>query len=171
MRALRGLLAMAVVCVSAGMAGQTSPDLTAADRVLGPQWKQLSRRAGIIFAGTVLSTSSPIATVQTAAVNGGFSEVIPASHFSFRVDEAIAGVEPGELLTIYEWTGARSMQRPLIKGQHILIFLYPLSRLRLTSPVGGQAGQIALDSSGKSVYGGGVSVLQLERAIRSAREE
>ncbi len=171
MRAFRGLLAIAVVCVSAGMAGQTSPDLTAAERVLGPQWKQLVRRAGIIFAGTVLTTSSPTATVKTAAVDGGFSEATPAFHLSFRVDEAIAGVEPGELLAIHEWTGAWSMHRPMINGQHVLIFLYPPRRLGLTSPVGGERGQIALDSSGKNVSSRGVSVLQLERAIRSVREE
>jgi len=50
--------------------------------------------------------------------------------------------------------------------------------LGLTSPVGGSMGQIALDPSGENVsawkqasarLGPGVSVVQLERAIRSAR--
>jgi hypothetical protein len=41
------------------------------------------------------------------------------------------------------------------KGQHILIFLYPPSRLGLTSPVGGSQGQVALDASGKNVSGAG----------------
>jgi hypothetical protein len=84
----------------------------------------------------------------------------------------------------------------MMKGQHVLIFLYPLSRLGLTSPVGGALGQIALDQTGKNVAEHdpqaaaprglrnasspqprvtlskeSVSVLQLERAIRSAREE
>jgi hypothetical protein len=94
----------------------------------------------------------------------------------------------------------------MTKGQHIFIFLYPPSRLGLTSPVGGRLGQVALDPSGKNVSkdlqnpvlqkpdaqnppaaiglrsassvprhapvnSGSVSVLQLERAIRSAREE
>jgi hypothetical protein len=102
------------------------------------------------------------------------------------------------------------MHRPMINGQHILIFLYPPSRLGLTSPVGGSLGQVALDPSGKNVSKNSqtqdmqnpvlqkpdaqtppaigvrsasstpqrttvdsrsVSVLQLERAIRSAREE
>jgi len=54
------------------------------------------------------------------------------------------------------------------KGEHILIFLYPPSRLGFTSPVGGSLGQIALDPS---VIGGSISVIQLERAIRRAREE
>jgi hypothetical protein len=101
----------------------------------------------------------------------------------FRVDEAIVGVERGQILTIHEWAGAWAMHRPMTSGQRILIFLYPPSRLGLTSPVGGSQGQIALDPSGKSIQNasppwlrgplnnGNVSVVQLERAIRSAREE
>jgi hypothetical protein len=110
------------------------------------------------------------------------------------VDRAIAGVEPGQILTIHEWAGAWSMQRPMRSGQHVLMFLYPPSRLGLTSPVAGSLGQLALDPSGKHVVErkpaaalglqnessmqppapvvkGSVSVVQLERAIRSAREE
>ena len=88
------------------------------------------------------------------------------------------------------------MHRPMSSGQHILIFLYPLSRLGFTSPVGGSLGQVALDTSGKNVSKyeqkaaavvsprnesspqllvpadtRSVSVVQLERAIRSARNE
>src|SRR5260370_34990818 len=88
------------------------------------------------------------------------------------------------------------MHRPMSSGQHILIFLYPPSRLGFTSPVGGSLGQVALDSSGKNVSDqeqkppvavcvrnascpkplvpvdtGSVSVDHLERAIRSARIE
>jgi len=92
----------------------------------------------------------------------------PSIQLSFRVDEPIVGVERGQVLTIHEWAGAWSMHRPMSKGEHILIFLYPPSRLGLTSPVGGSLGQIALDPSG---VGGAISVTQLERAIRRAREE
>src|SRR5258708_37231121 len=62
------------------------------------------------------------------------------------------------------------MHRPMSSGQHILIFVYPLSRLGFTSPVGGSLGQVVLDPSGKNVSQT-VSVVQLERAIRSARGE
>jgi hypothetical protein len=172
-------------------------DQVIAERVLGPQWKQLSRRAGMIFAGTVL-TSTPPATIDRAV-----PAAVPAVQLSFRVDRAIAGVERGQVLTIHEWAGAWSMHRPMRKGQHILIFLYPPSRLGLTSPVGGSLGQVALDPSGQNVSvskyerrpgaaagprngsspqprgpvatgpvaTGTVSVVQLERAIRSARKE
>ena len=185
MSASRRVLVVALACLSSFAAAQQS-DQVIAERVLGPQWKQLSRRAGMIFAGTVLTAAS-----QTAATD----RAVTAVQLSFRVDRAIAGVERGQILTIHEWAGAWSMHRPMSGGQHILIFLYPPSRLGFTSPVGGSLGQVALDPSGKSVSkdaqkpatarglrnaaspppvpgdARSVSVVQLERAIRSARSE
>ena len=207
MRVLRRGLVVALVCLSnlclsnfclSGFAAAQS-DQVIAERVLGPRWKQLSRRAGMIFAGTVLtatapSVTTPTLTTPTAAADRVVPGTTPSVQLRFRVDQAIAGVEQGQILTIHEWAGAASMYRPLHSGQHILIFLYPPSRLGLTSPVGGSLGQVALDPSGKnvvaqkpavatglrnessiqpraSVDNGSVSVVQLERAIRSAREE
>src|ERR1700693_3509146 len=180
-------------------------DQVSAERILGPQWKQLSRRAGMIFAGTVLTASSLTAatqtlTTQTAAPDPAVPAAAPgttlAVQLSFRVDQAIAGVEQGQILTIHEWAGAWSMHRPMSRAQHIVIFLYPLSRLGFTSPVGGSLGQVALDPTGKNVSkyeqkppsliglrdesppqppvpvdSRSVSVVQLGRAIRSARNE
>jgi hypothetical protein len=185
-------------CLSSFAAAQQS-DQVIAERVLGPQWKQLSRRAGMIFAGTLLTASPLTAATQTAmdhtaATHRAASVATPAVQLCFRVDQAIAGVEQGQILTIHEWAGASSMHRPMRSGQRILIFLYPLSRLGFTSPVGGSLGQIALDPSGKMVSKSeqkppapiglrnespprppadthSVSVVQLERAIRIAREE
>jgi hypothetical protein len=184
-------LAVALACLSSFAAAQQS-DQVIAERVLGPQWKQLSRRAGMIFAGTVLTAATPPIAATDRAVPGMTSAV----QLSFRVERAIAGVERGQILTIHEWVGAWSMHRPMRSGQHILIFLYPPSRLGFTSPVGGSLGQVALDSSGKNVSRdaqkpvaaiglrnassprprvptdtGSISVVQLERAIRSARNE
>jgi hypothetical protein len=164
-------------------------DQALAERVLGPQWKQLSRRPGMIFVGTVLSGSS--ATLATDR-----AEAPPFSvELRFRVDRAIAGVERGQVLTIHEWTGATSMHRPTSVGQKVLLLLYPLSRLGLTSPVGGSLGVILLDAEGNYVTSeemvrrgvivsraaalpvatprptGRVNVEQLERAISSARED
>jgi hypothetical protein len=161
-------------------------DQAIAERVLGPRWKQLSRRAGMIFAGTVLSTS--------AASDHADAGATPSIELIFRIDEPIAGVERGQILAIHEWAGAWSMHRPMTRGQRILIFLYRPSRLGLTSPVGGSLGQIALDSSGQTVSAetvnraaamaprdqssspqqsppdaASVTVMQLERAIRAAR--
>ncbi len=145
----RGLV-VALAFLSGFVAAQQS-DQVIAERVLGPQWKQLSRRAGMIFAGTVLTAAAQNGTTQTAATDRIDPGTTPAVQLSFRVDEAIAGVERGQVLTIHEWAGAWSMHLPMSKGQHFLIFLYPPSRLGLTSPVGGSLGQIALDSSGQTV--------------------
>lgn len=199
----RRALAVVLASVSIFAIAQQS-DQVIAECVLGPQWKQLSRRAGMIFAGTVL-TATPLTaaaqavTTPTPATDRAASAVTPltsAVQVSFRVDRAIAGVERGQVLTIHEWAGAWSTHRPMSSGQHILIFLYPLSRLGLTSPVGGSLGQVALDPTGKNVSKyeqktaatlsprnesspqppvpvdtRSVSVVQLERAIRSARNE
>jgi hypothetical protein len=110
----------------------------------------------MIFAGTLL-TASPLTAAtqtvitQTAATDRAVPGTTPAVQLSFRVDRAIAGVERGQVLTIHEWAGAWSMHRPMSRGQHILIFLYPPSRLGFTSPEGGSLGQVALDPSGKNV--------------------
>jgi hypothetical protein len=139
-------------------------DQVVAGRILGQQWKQLSRRAGMIFAGTVIGA---------ATLNAPNSAPAPTVEFLFRVDRAIAGVDPGQILTVHEWTGGLPNQRPMSRGQHFLVFLYPPSRLGLTSPVGGAQGQIALAAGGTYVLkeAESVSVAQLERAIRGAREQ
>src|SRR5208337_1299359 len=182
MRASRRVFVVALVCLPSfclsSFAAAQQTDQVVAERVLGPRWKQLSRRAGMIFAGTVLAAATPAVTAETAATQNAATQTaatdravpgaIPAVQLRFRVDEAIAGVERGQVLTIHEWAGAWSMHRPMSKGQHILIFLYPPSRLGLTSPVGGSLGQVALDPSGKSASSAqprfaSASVSQLER--------
>lgn len=136
----------------------------------------------MIFAGTVLSAA------HQSHVTDRSAQGTPVAELDFRVDEPIAGtgVARGETLQIHEWLGALSMHRPMLPGQRFLVFLYPLSRLGLTSPVGGSNGEVPLDSSGKNVSSkhfanqqksvafafansGIVSVVQLERAIRGAR--
>jgi hypothetical protein len=151
-------------------------DQITAERILGSEWQSLSRRAGMIFAGTVLSARQEAAAVEGIlqdTTQSTFQGTTPAVQLTFRVDEAIAGVEPGQILKVHEWAGAWAMHRPMRTGDRILIFLYTPSRLGLTSPVGGPMGQLALDGSGKNVSRDSrrVSVIQLERAIRSARGE
>jgi hypothetical protein len=166
--------------------GQQS-DQAVAERVLGSHWKQVSRRAGMIFAGTLLApatqnaafdqrlSTATFAPSSVATSSGATSGAVSSIQLTFRVDQAITGVESGQVITIREWAGARSMHRPMRVGEHVLIFLYPPSRLGFTSPIGGSSGMIALDSSGNGSTAasdqGPVSVMQLERAIRSAREE
>jgi hypothetical protein len=184
--------------VDRGVPGQPASDQATAARVLGPQWVQMSRRAGIIFAGTVVGANLPTAAADHLnLVSATTPAMLPTIELTFRVDRAIAGTQTGQVLTIHEWAGASSTHQPMNNGQHVLLFLYAPSRLGLTSPVGGAAGVIILDASGKNVPAPnpaanfrslntseiypaafssrpaivlGVSVLQLERAIRSARQ-
>jgi hypothetical protein len=200
MRASRRLLFAALACVALCTWSVFAPaqsDEAIAERVLGPQWKQLSRRAGMIFAGTVLSAGPQTSTTASAKMSTRLDRTLPVTELTFRVDRPIAGVEPGQILKIHEWTGAWSMQRPMHRGERILIFLYPPSRLGLTSPVGGWRGQIALDASGQNILepeprafpgarddrsptlsptarktpNPSITVIQLKRAIRAARGE
>jgi hypothetical protein len=161
-------------------------DQIAASRVLGPHWKHVSRTAGMVFAGTVLSVEP-----------SGRSYSMPSVEMKFRVDRAIAGVQAGQVLTIHEWAGAAAGHPRIRVGQRLLLLLYSPSWLGLTSPVGGATGQIALDergeirqrharsqipdspATGSSIRSASsaaasppaITVAQLERAIRSAREE
>jgi len=158
MRASKQLGLSVIACIAmcaASLAAAAESDQMIAERVLGPQWRQLSQRAGMAFVGTVLKGETrPAGTDRT-----------PSSiDFAFKVDRAIAGVEPGQILTIHEWTGATSLHRPLRTGERVLLFLYPPSRLGFTSPVGGSQGQITIDGTKKTLD-------QLQRAIRAARAQ
>ncbi len=182
MPAFKRMLVLIVALAGAcSVAVAQHPDQLAAMRVLGPQWKQIARASGMVFSGTVLG----ITTVPTA------NRAVPTVEMKFQVDQAIVGVKSGKVLTIHEWAGAWPSHRAMRTGQRILLFLYPPSRLGLTSPVGGPMGQVSLDSSGKNAAvpaaienvslrarpplrtgaPRSVSLTQLERAIRSAREE
>ena len=179
---LRGRLAYALLYLSSFGLAQSSDQL-AAEGVLGPRWKQITRAAGMIFSGTVLEVSNKPVTE---------SNPIPTIEAKFRVSRAIAGVQAGQVLTVREWASAGPTQRGMQAGQQTLLFFYPASSLGLTSPVAGPVGQVPLDASGRFVIattGSGqkqpspargpqhapvvqsrVSLDQLERAIRSVRE-
>ena len=202
MPASRRWLFTVLVCLSlfaVPMLATAQSDQEIAERVLGPQWKQLSRKAGIVFSGTVLSTRPHTTGTDPMGTDSAKSDAgaVPSLELSFRVDHPIAGVERGQVLTIHEWLGARTLQRAMRSGERFLIFLYPLSRLGFTSPVGGSQGQIPLDATGTRVIEKrplaptagrlemspqsspfapppdrpDVTVSQLERAIRAARRE
>ena len=105
----------------------------------GATLEQLSRHAGYIFRGRVLSVDRPRPT------RGAVTTVL----VTFEVLEGIRGVRSGERLTIQEWAGLWSAGRPRYRpGQELLLFLYPRSRLGLTSPVGGDLGVLPIDAQG-----------------------
>lgn len=117
--------------------GNTRPGLTAQPGP--PHPPAISRSSGYIFAGTVQSVErvSPqprsVATVQ----------------ISFHVDEAIRGVRTGQMLVIREWAGLWNSGERYRPGERVLLFLYPPSKLGLTSPVGGTMGRFAVGPRGR----------------------
>jgi hypothetical protein len=168
------MLVLVVVCLGNFAVAQNlwqQANENAAAGVLGPHWQQLSRDSGMIFSGTVLVIQTP---------DTGDQQPIPTVEITFRVDRAIAGVRPREVLIIREWAGVW-LQHPLRNGQRVLLLLYPRSRLGLTSPVGGALGQIELSGENTVMppsyvaHGNSysqpsrISLSQLEQAIRRAR--
>jgi hypothetical protein len=97
------------------------------------------RAAGIIFSGTVTqierhpgNTAQPVATIA----------------ITFHVENAIRGATPGQDLTIQQWIGAWSGGQRYRVGERVFLFLYPPSRLGLTSTVSGPMGRFNVDPFG-----------------------
>ena len=192
------LIAIALVCAAHNGRAQSSPkvefgssslgqdgDHAAAERILGPQWRDIARRAGIIFVGTVIANNQP------RNPSDSFGPMHSSIEITFSVERGIAGAESGRSLTIHEWAGAE--RRVMRRGQHYLLLLYQPSRLGFTSAVGGTLGEVLLDAAGKNVAEAkpmtnvaslaatglsfqppgssttAIQVNQLERAIRNAR--
>jgi hypothetical protein len=96
--------------------------------------------AGIIFAGRVIS----IRRVPLPTGEGPASTMI-----TFQVDRGIRGILTGQNLTIHEWAGLWDRGERYRVGEHLMLFLYPPSKLGLTSPVAGAMGRFALDAKGR----------------------
>jgi hypothetical protein len=100
----------------------------------------MTRAAGVIFSGTVIS----IARRSAAA-----DQAVETVAITFHVENAIRGVMPGANYTISQWIGLWSGGQRYRIGERVLLFLYPPSKLRLTSCVGGEMGRFAIDASGR----------------------
>jgi len=100
----------------------------------------IARAAGTIFSGTVTAIARRPATrgqtVETVAI-------------TFHIENAIRGAIPGEDLTISQWIGLWSGGQRYRVGERVLLFLYPPSKLGLTSCVAGGMGRFSLDSWGR----------------------
>ncbi len=105
-----------------------------------PGLRSLAQHAGTIFSGTVTSV------VPVAPTSPG---EIPAVAITFHVEQAIRGAVPGQPLTIREWRGLWDAAPRYRAGQRMLLFLFPRSRLGLTSTVAGSLGRFRLDASGR----------------------
>jgi hypothetical protein len=100
----------------------------------------ISQAAGMIFSGQV--------TAVTRRTGSG-SQAIETVAITFRVERAIRGVRTGQRLTIVQWAGLWRGGQHYRVGEHLLLFLYPPSRLGLTSSVGGPLGRFNVDVAGR----------------------
>ncbi len=100
----------------------------------------MARAAGTIFSGTVTSITHRPATrgqaVETVAI-------------TFHIENAVRGVTPGENLTITQWIGLWTGAQRYRVGERVLLFLYPPSKLGLTSCVAGEMGRFTIDRRGR----------------------
>jgi hypothetical protein len=143
--------------------------------------RPLNQSSGYIFAGTVKAIE------RLAPKGNGVATV----QISFHVDQAMQGVHTGQMLTIREWAGLWQSDERYRLGERVLLFLYPPSKLGLTSPVRGPLGRFRIGPSGRVVLDPGrigvrarrpsiteqlagrtsVSPRELVRFLRSAEEE
>jgi hypothetical protein len=103
-------------------------------------FQQIAHSAGTIFSGTVTGITRHPAPrpqeVETVAI-------------TFHVERAIRGTSPGTDLTVSQWMGLWSSGQRYRVGEHLLVFLYPPSKLGLTSSVGAEIGRFRVDPAGR----------------------
>jgi hypothetical protein len=100
---------------------------------------QLTRAAGMIFFGTATRIRRRPGTAGPA-----FETVA----ITFHVEKAIRGATPGRDVTVSQWIGLWSAGQRYRMGERALLFLYPPSKLGLTSCVGGPIGRFSMDPRG-----------------------
>ncbi len=100
----------------------------------------ITRAAGTIFSGTVTAIERRAATT---------SQAVETVTITFHIDNAIRGAIPGKNLTISQWIGLWSGGQRYRIGERVLLFLYPPSKLGLTSCVAGGMGRFNVDPWGR----------------------
>jgi len=98
------------------------------------------RAAGMIFSGTVTK-------IERQPANAG--QTLETIAVTFHIEHAIRGTTSGRELTITQWIGLWSSGQRYRVGERVLVFLYPPSKLGLTSSVGGPLGRFNIDVAGQ----------------------
>jgi len=127
-----------------GSVGFSAPYSFGAGTVSRPNFDlpRMVSSAGIIFSGYVTSVGRNTSP---------FAKNMGPTSITFHVEHGIRGTFPGTDLTIHEWAGLWARGERYRVGERVWLFLYPLSRLGLTSPVAGPVGRFAVDSRGRVV--------------------
>jgi hypothetical protein len=76
-------------------------------------------------------------------------QAIETVAITFHVENAIRGATAGDDLKISQWIGLWSGGQRYRVGERVLLFLYPPSKLGLTSSVGGAMGRYTIDPWGR----------------------
>jgi len=103
--------------------------------------RPLTQSSSYIFAGTVKSVE------RLAPKGNGVATV----QINFHVDQGLRGVRTGQTLAIREWAGLWESGESYRPGERVLLFLYPPSKLGLTSPVRGSMGHFKIGPDGQVV--------------------
>ncbi|MGB7864563.1 MAG: hypothetical protein WCF74_14320 [Candidatus Sulfotelmatobacter sp.] len=105
---------------------------------------QVIRAAGIIFSGRVTFVGHADDRAASTSPQSASSTAI-----TFQVEHALRGTVDGQSLTIHEWSGLWTGRERYRIGERVFLFLYPPSKLGLTSSVAGAVGRFAIDPQGR----------------------
>jgi hypothetical protein len=120
-------------------------------------FQRMVNSAGIIFLGRVTAAGSPEPFFrEDHFAVARFERARDSTSITFSVEKAIRGATAGQSLVIHEWAGLWTKGERYRVGEQVLLFLYPPSRLGLTSPVGGSVGRFVVDSGGRVVLHPGI---------------
>ena len=174
---MRPFFAIAILLAASGIAAAEEPvqlphqNLPAGQSTafeLPVSWPIL-RDSAKIFSGTVL---------QIEHRNSDSSSALATTEIRFHVDQAIRGVSRGQLIEVNEWAGLWQAGERYRPGERVLLFLYPPSKLGLTSPVGQGAGRFTVDRTGRVIVKGpvgkpprAIQIRQILATIREAEKE
>lgn len=126
----------------------------------------MARHSGMIFSGTALRVE------HLGAPSAGGAAT---TKITFRVQTAIRGVRVGQVIAIREWDGLWNSGERYLPGERVLLFLFPKSRLGLTSPVGGRLGRFRVDEAwrvevpGEAGAGGRPKPIRLKTVVSEIR--
>jgi hypothetical protein len=142
---MRIVLALVVLLFSILLQGEnlvrsnTSPsDEIVRERPQPITARQMLQNSATIFAGTVLAVEH---SSHPSDGEGGITRI------RFRVQNAIRGVRPGQVIEVREWGALWNTGERYSRGENVVLFLYPASKLGLTSPVAGAAGRFRVDKT------------------------
>ena len=144
--------------------------------------------ANIMSPGVLQATLSPILGDSAQIFSGKVIKVehrnsdsfssLATTSILFRVNQAIRGVQRGQIVEVKEWGGLWQAGERYHPGERVLLFLYPPSKLGLTSPVGHGSGRFSVNSAGNVLLKSRVSnsspriaMRRVVAAIRQAEKE